>query len=418
LNTFSSTDKRVVGLADTIMHDGADWHYPVFVSWPSNAPGTWAENTFRLREGRKTGSPWLGIATSPFILASDALSAVADYPATVYYQLTNEKDRLASVWRLDRALSTIWKEADDKYCGYEAGDGQRPAECGHEPVSAGGTIVLNRSRSHPNTPGTYARNTLQAVTLPVRITVGTLYNGAFANSMWDNMKRRTRNVYYPPQLFDSRERERGNVGLPGGEFFRLLLDRIRLDSAHAWDVTLVGHSMGTIVINQALGIYQEDWLATGALTDIVYMAAACSIEDALTAIAPMLRGIPEPESSLGSPGRAANFHNLTLNRIAEVAETHAGGLIPTGSLLVSIDQHLEKPGHPLGRTLGSEVNVLSMMNIISEELQGIRGRAVFKSFDRHPGKVPEAHGDFNKVAFWKRDVWSLDSPDQTSVREN
>jgi pimeloyl-ACP methyl ester carboxylesterase len=423
LNTFGDTDDRVDSAA-RIMSDTLDWHYPVFLSWPSNGPGAWAENTFRIREGRKTKSAWLGIATSPFLIISDILGFVANYPSILYFQIANEKDRMVSVARgeerkrapfLRDLQSTIWSDADAKYCSYALRDSEAMKSatywkvCGYGPVPVGDHIVANRSQAHKGGLRTYFRAGVSVVTSPFRFTLGTLYHGTIGVSAWDNMKRRTRNVFLPPFLFDSHERGRGNVGMPGGDFFPMLLDHIRKDRQHIWEVTLVGHSMGTIVLNQTLTMHQKQWLESGALTDIVYMAAASTIEDGIGAVTPILRGLPDADSSGNAPP-APTFYNLTLNRIAEVAETHWYGFVPTGSLLVSIDQHYEKPNHAFGRTLGSEVNVASALDVIAEEMRGIRGRAVFKSFDRHPGSAPEAHGEFNDIKFWKREVWDLPAP--------
>lgn len=212
------------------------------------------------------------------------------------------------------------------------------------------------------------------------------------------MKRRTQNIFFPTQRFDERY-QNDYEGFSGGEFFEHLLDTIIDDKEYEYEITLVGHSMGTMVLNNALKLYQSKWIESRALKNIVYMAAAASIDDSLNTLVPFL--VPaNPQQTVPA------FYNLTLNRVAEVSETHLLGLIPTGSLLVSIDQHFENPEHPMRRTFGSEVNVLSALNAIAQRLQGAEGTIVFKAFDRHPKSIPSTHGGFNEIEYWKKSTWS------------
>jgi hypothetical protein len=95
-----------------------------------------------------------------------------------------------------------------------------------------------------------------------------------------------------------------------------------------------------------------DWATTGSLKNIVYMAAAASVNDTMTSVVPVLRGA-------SNAGKPINFYSMSLNRVAEISELHAFGIVPPGSLLVSIDQHYESPESPLQRTMGAEVNVLT-----------------------------------------------------------
>jgi len=99
------------------------------------------------------------------------------------------------------------------------------------------------------------------------------------------------------------------------------------------------------------------------------------------------------------------FYNLTLNRVAEAAESAAWGLAPRGSLLEYIDQHLEHPQTVLGRTMGSEVNVLAAIRVF----QPIMTNSHFKAFDRIEGNMPQEHGDFNKCPFWEKKFWQEDT---------
>ena len=57
LNSYQHSDQKIHdGLAWRIMNDPQDWHYPIFISWKSDALSTWGEHILRLREGKKSRS--------------------------------------------------------------------------------------------------------------------------------------------------------------------------------------------------------------------------------------------------------------------------------------------------------------------------------------------------------------------------
>ncbi|WP_162925825.1 hypothetical protein [Isoalcanivorax indicus] len=394
LNSFQSTDRKIEnGQALDIMIDDEHWHYPVYISWNSGPISTWAEHITRLREGNKTNLG-IGYSTAGVIFASDLLTSLGHLPATVYYQGSNEKDRLASAYK-SSWLSGAWKNAQTRFAH---DDGNHPAEALYYGEHSG--LVANLSGYKTNRWRRAGRGLVQTITFPVRYTVGSLWHSTFSSSSWDVMKRRTQTGFAPPSYFDGR----WPSGMPGSAVFPWLFSD-HTPRSREYEITLVGHSMGTMFLNRALTEYQDEWLRTGVLKNIVYMAAAADIESSLAAIAPVIR----LSSSSDHDGQPVNFYNLTLNRVAEVSEVHVAGLIPTGSLLISIDQHHERPEHPLRRTMGSEVNVLSSIAIIDRAFRGAQGNIVFKSFDREDGSSPRQHGDFGRIPFWRPTIWQLDA---------
>ena len=85
LNSYQHSDQKIHdGLAWRIMNDPRDWHYPIFISWKSDALSTWGEHILRLREGKKAGAV-IGAASAPFILVADVATTLGRFPATVYY---------------------------------------------------------------------------------------------------------------------------------------------------------------------------------------------------------------------------------------------------------------------------------------------------------------------------------------------
>jgi hypothetical protein len=243
------------------------------------------------------------------------------------------------------------------------------------------------------------RHTAKSLTYPIRSTLGTIYNGAIVQSAWRNMKRRTKNFVYPPELFDA---SKDMTHVEGGRFFELLLDRVNNNKAHYdYEITLVAHSMGTMVLNHVFKKYREDWIATDGLKNIVYMAAADSVQNTMDSVFPIISQINT------KPGQSLTFYNLTLNRLAEISETTLMSVLPNGSLLINIDEHLENPETLLDRTIGQETNVLAVIPVIKERLGDAVAFAQFKSFDRYQDYGPDKHGSFNEMPFWRKQFWSV-----------
>lgn len=240
----------------------------------------------------------------------------------------------------------------------------------------------------------------RTATFPSRATIGGLAHSTFGEASWKNMKRRTSNIFYPVHFFDNRYEN----GIAGGDFFGLLFERITSEkkNAYKYEITLVGHSMGTIILNKVLSKFQREWRNTKSLKNIVYMAAACSINEAKDTVVPLILSMKE--SSQGE-SEIPHFYNLTLNRAAEIDECVGYYTAPSGSLLEYIDDHYEKPEMQLDRTLGKEVNVLASAQVFD----GVKPYVHFKSFDRYTGYIPAGHGDFNKCQFWKNSFWSTDT---------
>jgi hypothetical protein len=322
------------------------------------------------------------------MIASDIFRTLGQYPATAYYQLSNEKDQFASAFNSDW-LSHAWKTAQGKVCedAFTNVELSMTNICDMNELlrSADYRVQANLSTFETTGYERYSGAGLQIAASPLRYTLFSLWHSGISESAWDNMKRRTKNMFEPPYYIDTRR----TPGIAGSMFFEELFRRIDARRSEnpelRYEITLVGHSMGAIVLNNALSHFQAEWITSGALKNIVYMAAASDIEETLSALKPILSGTTRLQTPV-------DFYNLTLNRVAEVSERHLFGLVPLGSLLVSIDQHYEKPVHPMKRTMGSEVNVLSTIDIIDEQLRSSDGALVFKAFNRCSGLQPSMHG--------------------------
>jgi hypothetical protein len=383
LNTEHSTFYRLEKIVPAVLQETD--YYPILISWPSGPWSTYGETLVSIRRGRKA-SKWLGVPTAPFILGTDLAESAAQMPLNWFYQGYNIKERVSALY-LTNWLSDLYQVALLKGRLYT----NAAVELSEFYYPAREKVI----------------NTFRDVTQgPIRSSLGTLGQSSIAQEAWKNMKRRTLNMFMPALLFDKppkgvpamewyREvRSRG-----AGAFFQILGEFVAKNPNQQFEITFVGHSMGALVVNNVLTQYRNDFIKNRALKRIVYMAAACSVNDGLQAIKPLLE---EYNRSTNLPPRL-QFYNLTLNPVAELAERSAYGFTPPGSLLEWIDQHLENPDSVVHRTLGSEVNVLASLDAFEE----IWPYCKFKAFDRAYGAIPSEHGDFNKSPFWREEFWEL-----------
>ncbi len=413
LNSYANAIEKVQTFAPLIQDDeNDDWAYPLFVSWPSGFLKTYAEHLTSVRAGRKVTKK-RGYTSAPFIFLSDLLTSIGRYPADLYYQWVNGKDALRGRSNADTFLSYEWQNARENYCKMQ---GEPKGECEPERViTSKEGVTFNWSKyDHGGWQGDLKNALTRVPTSPIRYTVGTIVYNGFPRSAWNNMKRRTKNMFYPAHLFDSRP----DVVQPGaslGEFLRQLFDQANSaakSSNMEFEVTLVGHSMGAMVINHMLAADGAQLAEKGIVRNIVYMGAACSINDGLTNVLPFVR-----QSKQMNSASATHFYNLSLNPVAEVSELSGFGLASSGSLLVNIDQHLNTIETPLDRTLGASNNVLSAWPAFEPRFADIGQHFQFKTFDHDLDHVPRTHGEFDDGPFWRKDYWQIPRPARARISE-
>jgi pimeloyl-ACP methyl ester carboxylesterase len=180
-----------------------------------------------------------------------------------------------------------------------------------------------------------------------------------------------------------------------------------------YQVTLMGHSMGTMVLNE--------WLRRDLLeqrkqfyANIVYMAAACTVRDFSRAVVPYLvQHRPDAKASDPAMARGTQFYNLMLHPLADLRERdRLFDLPPRGSLLVWLDSFLTDPQTPLDRTLGRWNNIIPATDLIP---QSVRGQVTLKAFALAadddvpaPGELdygPQEHGQFRGKPYWCPEFW-------------
>jgi pimeloyl-ACP methyl ester carboxylesterase len=383
LNTYNQSLTRVNDLRREI----ADAHYyPLFVNWDSGLMSSYWEHLFLVRQGEV--KRFWGPVTFPLYFAADVGRAATRAPVVWYYQLTSDFTTTA---RYESPIR-FWHSRSNRVARASGGD--RPG------------LRLSIGSDERTWGSQCGYFTSYVVTFPFKLLTAPFID-AFGKSAWDNMSRRTQTMFRAPGEFtrpamtnEIREARR-RVGEPAeGAVARLMQaldDLMTADPSNHYSVTLVGHSMGTIVANEMVRTHPGL-----GYSNIVYMGAACSVGDFANAVIPCLE-----------VNTNAHFYNLTLHPIAEAREAQwtCLDLTPRGSLLEWIDNFLANPRTVPERTLGKWDNAISTTALIPTN---VAGRIRIKAFAVGPrDKFPEnpmVHGDFSEEPFWDTNFWSRRAP--------
>lgn len=195
------------------------------------------------------------------------------------------------------------------------------------------------------------------------------------------------------------------------------------------NITLIGHSMGGIVINELVSRFPKI-----PYSDIVVMASAASSQDTID----MLEAFFEEDNvrysqmdenlyaeksgvvSISTQAEGENvinqrrFYSLMLHPLNDDRELTFWGLPPSGSLLRWIDEFYEIPKTPLGRVFGYWPNALSASLALSDDARKHTFFRVYKQpetpLSLEYGLNPVEHGMFNdtEACFWRPTFWGVD----------
>jgi pimeloyl-ACP methyl ester carboxylesterase len=393
LNSQEKALERALEQTAPILSAG---YYPIFVNWDSELLSSYGEHLLYVRQGEKQG---IHLLTAPFYLFADLGRAAARAP-TVWAHLAFENPpaihaRAESIrqqqphWLVDDAELNV-----DKYYAELHRLYQLDAKCGPRRQIQISLGPENTTRA------TWLRDSASyALTLPTKVATAPLID-ALGRESWENMSRRTVNMFEDPAYVQT-------LGQPPDVMQRLVdkgppgdlqkfMDRLKDDlkrrgDGHSFEITVVGHSMGTMVINQMIRRNPDL-----NFKNIVYLAAACSIHDFRDSVVPYLKMPVHAQT---------RFFNLCLHPTAEILDAEASDIPPRGSLLVWVDQFLAAPRTPLDRTLGQWDNILAATYIFDQEL---RGRVAIKGFALFLKDQPlqETHGDFSTCAYWDESFWT------------
>ena len=347
---------------------------------------SYLEHLFLVRQGEV--EPVWGPVTFPLYFVADVGRAVTRALVVWYYQITSDLTtmvRYESPIRFSRSNSNWLARAS---------------------TGARSGLYLSIGSDQRTWLSQCGYFSSYVVTFPFKLATGPVID-AFGKSAWDNMSRRTQTMFRSPAEFkqpamtDEIRAARHRVGEPAqGAVARLMQaldDFMTADPSNHYAITLIGHSMGTIVANEMVLTHPNL-----CYSNIIYMGAACDVSDFANVVIPCL----ERDTN-------AHFYNLTLHPIAEAREAQWTwlDLTPRGSLLEWIDNFLSTPRTVPERTLGKWDNVVSTTALIPTN---VASRVRIKAFavgprDKFPDN-PMVHGDFSEEPFWEKEFWTRRAP--------
>jgi hypothetical protein len=384
-------------------------YYPIYVVWPSGLWDCYAEHLLRVREGELVRRVW-GWATSPLVLVADIGRGITRAPIVWWSVLRND---LRSNNSAHLAQRHTFEAARERYQAMRLSSTNRD-----KPI-----ISIGSDRRTWWELAWYSSRF--AAMLPLKLATSPIIDAA-GKSAWDNMLRRTENAF-PSRLVSYtnamanrtalapkagvKRNSPANVGLP-------LLARALERQPNLPPITLVGHSMGTIILNRMLDGETNNY------PRVVFMAAACTIEQFR-----QTTGV-----YLNRANATTEFYNISLHPAAEAREVNYFDIPPRGSLLTWIDEFLSTPLNVSGRTLGKWDNLFTVdlqgRYQIDELITPVnRNRIFFKGFDCGYGSIanrtrlqwnmesdtasgaplawnPESHSAFNSPGSWNEMNWS------------
>ena len=424
MNPYSASQDRLRD-ANFLNALAASNCYPIFVVWNSGPFSSYAQHLWSIRQGEKCDSLeryYVGPLTSPLILISDLLRGLVRMPTTLVGRLNS--DRITAELPNGHAVKN-WENFDQLLTFNDTNSGLRNFPTFHPPQSEGNKRDWWERGIH--LAEYIVTQPTKIVTLPILDGMGT--------EAWDIMQRRTRTMFEATdsheigrlikdlnnyqkaptnkplvvhrwldpiandELLAPTNAQRGAMYFLSQEFAEWSTNQWLMPDGKSNSVAFefYGHSMGSIVLNQ---MFRNDPRIQA--NRIVYLAAACSIEDFKTALFPYLTAHPQTK-----------FYSLSLYRLRERDEfplkmpvPFARDLIVRGSLLNWIDDILAKPNSITDRTMGTWENMVRALPDIPNDL---RPRTFFRECDLEPQAAwsggegtfdPQVHGDFTRTIFW------------------
>lgn len=359
--------------------------FPVFITWRSDYLSTLGDHYFHVRYGETSKyAPF----TSPIYMIGDLFKTIGNIPMAWFqegYQMVTTSWFNDDQEDLDRDLCNYPKEGID--------------------IALAGQD--DRKRWNPQ------RKAVWFLTAPIKL-ITTPFVVTFGEPSWNNMKRRTSTMFmsendlkFKEDDADAEETAEYEVPPSGAAqiFLRELNARIKefREINPNFKVTLIGHSMGAIIINQALLSLPEF-----DVDNIVYMASADNLQNYINVTKILLQNRRRQQKNLLRNKRRRkndlNIYNLFLHPENENREIRGFGTAPSGSLLAWVDHSYGAPEYVLQRTAGRWTNMRKILDVIPNKDRQFHH---FKIFGRASHKVsPQQHGDFDEFRFWDKSFWT------------
>ena len=239
-------------------------YLPLIFIWRTGGLETYKEQMFYVRDGVRYEDP---LIDTPLHFLADLGQGIVRAPVTYLKQLKRVLDRTFGDdgWKLDNEKNR-----------YHGG-----------PVTADNNVIFSGKDNLHQDAGEMIVYFL--ATIP-RLVTSPLADG-IGSTAWENMVRRARTTVHQTSEFDSgcthaKGEELGSGGF--SQVFNGLRKWLQSnDKDHELRIVLIGHSMGTIVLDELIRTY-----GNMDFDDIVYMGAAASIRDFNRTVVPYLRAHP------------------------------------------------------------------------------------------------------------------------------
>lgn len=308
-------------------------YYPLYLNWNSDLGDAVFDDLLKIRFGKTRDWAWL---SAPLVMFGRVVSSIGELPASLVHNMVNIKNAVAGA-----------KAEGDPLLGI-AGD-----VLWYAPFQA-----------------------LYSLTIP--------FGEAFGAPAWNILKRRT-------DLATGSHLETSGDGQPLSSdrdqegAARILIKEIQKwivqdNGKTAWkctqgsnvpckapkvEITLIGHSMGAMILNRLIASTETPKIKTGSsislpISRVVYLAPASPINEVEATLFPYLERHPDTE-----------FWLFTLNRRDEYREIALRGMtfaLPRGSLLSWIDTFLENEAATSQATFGSIQNVGDFYGVTRDPL--------------------------------------------------
>ncbi len=470
LNFQTGTVERAIELSQDIMKDTDA--YPVFINWQSSFfPSYWNHLTHIRQAEDWSQAPWSqgwAYATAPFYLGADVARSAIRIPTATFFQVRNDIETVPALRFLHSSDLVLAQQATfDELCRRRFGPSawvegalyeymkaldKEIADCpkteGTRKEELSGQLAENREEfnmwlglDQRAWSDKFWASVKYVITFPSKLAFAPIID-AFGTSSWDVMLRSVAQLFHydGSPLPNRNEDESGEVEY---DFTRtgalaVFFDQLRTQicnydkqtmntrSSHRvgcpnkdnWEITLVGHSTGAIIVNRIIREFGDL-----PIKNVVYMAAASTVKDYQDTIFPYLleRNVGAASKDLtrrcdtknasndsSTDGRnVVCVYHLMLHEAAESGEWFNDILdpFPRGSLLVWLDNFLSHPLSREDRTLGRFTNFIAAAHHTPAL---IRPYISIVKFGVGEGVLsPQKHGDFGgRLKFWIPKCWA------------
>lgn len=394
--------------------DSAGYH-AIFVNWNSAGLSSLGWHLFRMRQGQDWG-PWRGMLSAPFVFAGAVGRTVSRAPLTTLQQAADYCRTLGGIARGDLEGPL----RDSRFCPVPGVDQVRREQAAYEharrtgaaetgPSAEPGLAIGLGTHDHGWAVGT-TRVVTGITTLAPKLVLAPVADGFGAGALSEMRRRATSMIHSPDD--DGTGREIRTSYQPPQGIVHALVDSLQallqesqqpLDDAppRSRTLILVGHSLGTLVLDQILEHFPRLEVAR-----IIYLAPASTVTDLERGVVRYLERHPQ----------TLYYHGM-LHPYADAGEWQPGmlDLVPRGSLLEWMDDYLTSPDTPLDRVSGKWSNIVVATHVFSP---AVRSRVVLKAFgvrdpfDAHDAALHRGlhrHGGFSNpaFAFWDERSWRL-----------